>query len=125
MTKQRKRKNPSEERLYKKLKKLSGKRVSYETEKIDYVVSKTYIPDFPLRKKDGTLMFIEYKGYLRPSDRAKMIAVKKCNPNLDIRIVFARDNYLTKRKKSRYSDWARSNGFPCSIGTVPKEWVDE
>jgi len=93
----------------------------YEPYKLNYVLEKTYIPDFVLA---DTNIHIEAKGYLKPEDRQKMIAVKKANPDLDIRLWFQKDNYLTKSKKSKYSDWAEKNGFKYHIGEeLPKEWL--
>lgn len=93
----------------------------YEPYKVAYTLIKNYIPDFVL--PNGIL--IEAKGWLRPTDRTKLIAVKKSNPNLDLRIWFQADNYLTKKKHSKYSDWAKKNGFPFHVGTtLPKEWVE-
>lgn len=70
-------------------------------------------------------MLIETKGYLKPSDRRKLKSVLESNPTLDIRIIFQQDNYLTKSKKTRYSDWATKNGFKFSIQSFPKEWEKE
>jgi len=100
-------------------------RFKYEPFTIPYVLKSDYIPDFALTKKDGSDMLIETKGYLKPSDRRKLKAVKDQHPEMDIRIVFQQDNFLTKTKKSRYSDWAIKNGFKCSIGFIPKEWIKE
>jgi hypothetical protein len=97
---------------------------SYETEAIDYLLQFEYIPDFIIDKKTEKI-YIECKGYLQPSDRRKMIAVKKQHPDLDIRIIFQRDNWLTKKKKQRYSDWAEKNGFKWAIAEIPKEWLTD
>ena len=97
-------------------------KLKYEAERLDYVMKKTYIPDFIVELPDGNKFYIEVKGYLRPEDRTKMVAAKAFNPDLDIRMLFAQDNILYKGAKSRYSDWAKKNGFQYAIGTVPKEW---
>ncbi len=98
----------------------------YEPYSIPYVLKAGYIPDFVFTKKDGSEMLIETKGFFKPADRRKMLAVKECNPDLDIRIVFQRDNYLTKSKSSTYTDWAKKNGFPCHVGEeIPLKWLKE
>ena len=82
-----------------------------------------YTPDFVI----GNII-IEAKGKFTPRDRTKMIAVKACHPNLDIRILLMRDNWVTKKKLQRYSDWCDKNGFPyhvSAIGEVPEEWILE
>lgn len=108
----------------------------HEPCKIPYITEANYIPDFviykgklkkpkkPLTLSDlNDMILVETKGYFKPADRRKMLAVKKSNPKLDIRIVFQRDNYLTKSKKSKYSDWAEKHGFIWAIQEIPKEWL--
>lgn len=96
----------------------------YEPEKLKYVLYKNYIPDYKVKLSNGKQFFIEVKGYLRPTDRTKMVAVKSMNPELDIRFIFPQDNKLNKSSKTKYSDWAKKNNFRYHIGTnVPKEWL--
>jgi hypothetical protein len=97
-------------------------RFEYETVKLGYTLTKNYIPDFVCYLPNGRIIFIEAKGYLRPEDRTKMIAVKKENPHLDIRFVFGRNNKLNKNSKTTYGAWADAHGFKWTVGTVPKEW---
>jgi hypothetical protein len=96
---------------------------AYEGEKLPYYLEKKYIPDWTLTWPNGKVMYLEMKGWLRPSDRTKLIAVKKANPNIDIRIVFQTDNKLNKNSKTRYSKWAEKHGFPWAIKYIPKEWL--
>lgn len=100
--------------VHKALKK-KFKSTEYETEKLNYVVEKVYIPDFIVYDKYGNKIYIEAKGRFLPSDRTKMLKVREANPNLDIRIIFMQDNYLTKRKIQRYTDWATNHGFISSV----------
>ncbi len=102
--------------------KLSGSRVRYERDKLKYSVPRSYVPDFTVLKSDGTLMFLEVKGYFRPEDRTKMRCVKHDNPEADIRLVFASDNKISSRSAMRYSDWAKKYGYPFAVGTIPREW---
>jgi predicted nuclease of restriction endonuclease-like RecB superfamily len=99
-------------------KQLSKNKVSfkYESDKIPYVFSGFYIPDFVITTKTGKI-YIETKGYLRPEHKRKMVAVKKLNPQLDIRLLF----YADKKKDIK---WAEKNGFRYAIDTVPQEWLD-
>ena len=92
-------------------------------DKIPYYLVKQYIPDFSITFKDGRILYIEAKGWLRSEDRTKMIAVKKANPDLDIRLLFQNDNKLNKNSKSRYSDWAAKHGFPFAFKHVPIDWL--
>ena len=92
----------------------------YESEYFPYVIEHKYIPDF--RVGD---VYLETKGYFKPADRRKMLAVKKANPNLDIRFVFqAPHNKINKRSKTTYAMWAEKNGFPwCASYAIPISWL--
>ena len=91
----------------------------YETSKLNYTLDCSYTPDFHL--PNGVI--IEAKGFLKPTDRRKMIAVKKQHPGLDIRFVFQRDNPLSKGSKHTYCSWAEKHGFKaCVWPNVPPDW---
>lgn len=106
-------KNKFEQRIYALLKR---KKVSfkYESERIPYIISGHYIPDFVVGSGDDRV-FIETKGYLRPEHKRKMVAVKKLHPTLDIRILF----YAWKAKDVK---WAEKQGFPWAVDTIPDDW---
>lgn len=90
---------------------------------VRYILTKRYIPDFVL--PNGVI--VEAKGYFEPKDRTKMIAVKKQNPDLDLRILFQDANKrLTKSHNSKmYWQWAEQHGFPWDEGTaIPKDWYE-
>ena len=101
-----------------------GSTVEYETEKLEYTEVKQYTPDFIITKRDGTKIYVESKGYFPYPERAKMLAVKEQHPDLDIRIVYYRDNpsQLGRGSKSRPSDWALKHGFQYAVGSIPKDW---
>lgn len=118
--------------LYKDIKnKLPPKTlIEYEAIKLKYQIEGEYTPDFIITKPDGNVIFIEAKGNGRQFDqrtRQKMVAVKKNNPHLDIRIVFYSDGKIGPIRKDntfrRQSDWAKAEGFPFSIRTIPEEWL--
>jgi|TARA_R100000406_G_scaffold72835_1_gene53156 hypothetical protein len=91
----------------------------YECSKYEYTLTSKYTPDFFL--PSGTI--IEAKGFFRPSDRRKMLAVKEQHPELDIRFVFMRNNLLSKNSKSTYGDWAEKHGFQwCIYPNIPPDW---
>ena len=108
-------KNKFEEALLKQLRRAKCD-VLYESEKIPYVLARHYLPDFIISTPTGKV-YIEAKGYFRPEHKAKMVAVKKQHPELDIRIVF-----YTARPA--YVRWAERHGFKWAEGKVPKEWMD-
>ena len=92
----------------------------YEVEKFDYVTESKYTPDFFL--PNGVIL--EAKGFFKPSDRRKMVAVKKQNPDLDIRFVFQRNNTLSKNSKTTYGAWAEKHGFLwCIYPDIPTDWL--
>lgn len=111
--KPRKPRNKFEEKLYRQCSKAKTS-FEYETEKIAYIIAGHYLPDFILKTPLGKI-YVEAKGYFRPEHKRKLIAVKKLNPQLDIRIVF----YANKKE---YIRWAERNGFKYSIGNIPDEW---
>lgn len=83
-----------------------------------------YIPDFLL--PNGIL--VETKGRLTAADRAKMLNVKRDNPEADIRFLFQRSNQrITKSPNSlTYGQWADKHNFIWSTGdTIPEEWFNE
>lgn len=83
-----------------------------------YPDAKWYTPDFVLQ--NGVI--VEVKGRLTVHDRTKMLKVREQHPDLDIRFVFAFDNKLNPKSKTRYSDWCDKHGFLYAFGTVPEEW---
>ena len=99
-------------------------KVDYEYENcfFPYVIEHKYVPDF--RVGD---VYLETKGYFKPADRRKMKAVKKANPDLDIRLVFqAPYNKISKRSKTTYAKWADKNGFPwCAYYAIPIDWLKQ
>jgi predicted nuclease of restriction endonuclease-like RecB superfamily len=87
----------------------------YESERIPYLISGHYIPDFVLVTKLGKI-YIETKGHFRPEAKRKMAAVKKLNPSLDIRILFYK--YSKANEK-----WCLKHGFPFAINDIPDDWL--
>jgi predicted nuclease of restriction endonuclease-like RecB superfamily len=88
---------------------------SYESERIPYYLVCHYIPDFIVHTPTGTL-YIECKGYLRPEDKRKLIAVKRLNPHMDLRIL-----YFSNNKKN--TKWAERHGFKYAVSNIPPEWL--
>ena len=100
-----------------------GMSLEYEPHNIAYELKANYVPDAVLPNR----IYLEFKGLFTEQDRRKMLAVKKCNPDLDIRFVFQNANTrLTKSKKGKtYWQWCDKNGFQWSEKTIPLEWWDE
>lgn len=102
----------------------------YETVKLEYTAPETkhsYTPDFIIdRGKKLGKLFVEVKGRWTAQDRKKMVQVKECNPDKDIRIIFMIDNPITKKSKTTYTMWAEKRGIPCHVdreGALPDSWI--
>ena len=107
-------KNKFEKRTYSYLRRAKVQ-FKYESEKILYILARHYIPDFVIITPTGKI-YVECKGYLRPEHKAKMIAVKKQHPEIDLRILF----YASNKKNIK---WAEKNGFRYAVDKIPKEWL--
>jgi hypothetical protein len=103
----------------------------YETETIIYVEpaqTRRYTPDIILGRNKGAKreIIVEVKGRWTAQDRRKMSLVIEQNPQLDIRMLFARDNTISKNSRTKYSTWCAKRDIKFAIGTsVPQEWLEE
>lgn len=104
-----------------------GVKVAYETLKIPFTVpakQRNYIPDFVL--PNGII--VECKGRLDRDTREKMALVIEQNPDKDIRLLFMRNNKISKVSNTKYSDWCDKRNIKYAIseqGTVPESWIAE
>jgi predicted nuclease of restriction endonuclease-like RecB superfamily len=94
--------------------KRSKVKFEYEPERIPFVIASHYRPDFVLSTALGKV-YIECKGYFRPEDKRKLLAVKRQNPKYDIRILFY-------SHRPSYIKWAEKNGFKWAVEKIPREW---
>lgn len=80
----------------------------YELEKLPYILQNSYLPDFKINDN----VFVECKGFFKPSDRRKMLEVIKQYPKKKF-ILFFQDstNLISKRSKSTYGDWCDKNNI--------------
>ena len=102
---------------------LTGLGVSYqyESEKLSYTIEHNYTPDFVL----PNYLYLEAKGYWDPEDRRKILAVKRCNPDVDIRMVFQSPyNTISKKSKTTYAQWCDKHDIPwTSYKDIPIDWL--
>ena len=93
----------------------------YESIKVPYTIQHNYLPDFVLPNH----IYLEAKGYWEPSDRRKVLAVKRDNPDIDLRMVFqAPYNKISKKSKTTYAQWCEKHDIPwTSYHDIPIEWL--
>lgn len=88
----------------------------------DVSVQRRYTPDILLTTVN---VYVEAKGKFTSENRAKMEDFLRGDPGVDLRFIFQRDNWITKKHKSKYSDWCKKLGVKYAIGErVPEEWTD-
>ena len=93
----------------------------YESTKVPYIIQHHYTPDFVL----PNYTYLETKGYWDAADRRKVLAVKKANPEIDLRMVFqAPYNTISKKSKTTYAKWCEKHDIPwTSFHNIPLEWL--
>ena len=93
----------------------------YETEKLSYTIEHTYTPDFVL----PNYVYLETKGYWDAADRRKVLAVKRDNPEVDLRMVFQSPyNTISKKSKTTYAKWCEKHDIPwTAYHEIPLEWL--
>lgn len=98
----------------------------YETETLTYTIPEKkhkYTPDFKL--PNG--IYVECKGRWDTASRQKMALVVEQNPDKDIRMLFQRDNTITKASKTKYSDWCSKRNIIYHVspsGEMPDSWLE-
>jgi hypothetical protein len=78
-----------------------------------------YLLDFWFPKHE---FGIELKGRLTGHDRDKMVAVKRDNPEVNIKMLFLSNNRLHPRTEKRYMDWAAEAGYDASVKIPDMRW---
>ena len=98
-----------------------GVSYQYESEKLSYTIEHNYTPDFVL----PNYIYLETKGYWDAADRRKVLAVKKANPQIDLRMVFqAPFNTISKKSKTTYAMWCEKHDIPwTSYHDMPLDWL--
>lgn len=98
-----------------------GVSYEYESTKVPYTLQCNYTPDFLL--PNG--IYLEAKGFFDKEDRRKILAVKKANPDIDLRMVFQSPyNKISKGSKTTYAMWCDKHSIPwASFTSIPIEWL--
>jgi hypothetical protein len=94
----------------------------YEQLKLPYTYEANYTPDFIL--PNGVML--ECKGWFKPEDRRKMLAVIRSNPQADIRMVFQNpNNPISKGSKTTYAMWCDKHDIRwCHYQSIPADWFE-
>lgn len=96
----------------------------YEPCKLPYVIVHSYTPDFIIHPTGKAPFYLECKGYWTSSDRTKLLAVRKQNKDLDLRILFMNGNAkLNKKSKTTYGVWCDKHDFQWAEKKIPEEWL--
>ena len=98
-----------------------GVTYEYESTRVPYTIQHHYSPDLVLPNH----VLLETKGYWDAKDRRKILAVKKDNPYLDLRMVFQSPyNKINKNSKTTYAKWCEKHDIPwTSYHNIPLEWL--
>jgi len=109
-----------EERIADLLKNL-GVSFEYESTKVPYEIQFNYTPDFILPSG----IMLEAKGFWDADDRRKILAVRKCNPDLDIRMIFQTPyNRISKKSKTTYAQWCDKHDIKwTTFQEIPIDWL--
>jgi hypothetical protein len=97
----------------------------YESERVFYAIPYTYVTDFTLPEEvtvTGEPIYVECKGWLRPEDKRKLLAIRTDNPGMDLRVLLYRgqDKQGTPTKDAK---WCNRNGFKWAHRRVPDSWL--
>ena len=109
-----------EEKVATLLKEL-GVYYEYESTQVPYVIQHNYTPDFLLPNH----VYLETKGYWDAADRRKVLAVKRDNPFIDLRMVFQSPyNTISKKSKTTYAKWCEKHDIPwTAYHEIPLDWL--
>ena len=94
-------------------------RVNAKRVRIPYTISADYVPDIVL--PNG--IHVEVKGYFPLADRRKIEAVIRCNPDLDLRMVFS-DPWTRQGNMVAPIAWCEKRGVTWAAYAVPREWLE-
>ena len=92
---------------------------TYETDRLGYSLKRNYTPDFKIGD-----VFVEVKGYWPPSDRAKLLAVFKSNPETMLFVALERPALtISKKSKTTYAQWCDNNRIPWCPVPIPQQFL--
>lgn len=86
-------------------------KAEYEAARFPYTLDCVYNPDWKLAGG----VYLETKGNFKASERRKVLAVLKAHPKMDLRMVFQRNNRISKVSKTTYGSWCDKHGIRWSV----------
>lgn len=97
--------NKFEEKVAKQV----GPTYTYETKKLTYTLTHSYLPDFV---DEANKSIIEAKGMFTAEDRRKHKAIRDQYPDWSVCIVFQNpDRKLSKTSSTTYAGWCDKQGI--------------
>ena len=98
-----------------------GVSYEYESTQVPYVIQHNYTPDFLLPNH----VYLETKGYWDAADRRKVLAVKRDNPLIDLRMEFKSPyKTISKKSKTTYAQWCDKHDIPwTAYHEIPLAWL--
>lgn len=102
-----------------------GVKWEYEPEKYPYTLPVCYYePDFKITWNDGTVEYMEAKGFFEPQDRTKMKVIREQYPDMNITMHFQKEyNRLSPSSPTTYLEWAEKHGFPVRFFNEFGTWL--
>lgn len=88
---------------------------------------RTYTPDFGLKNTQGKIaFFVETKGLFTSENRRTLLLVKQQLPDVEVRMLFMRNNKIHKNNPKLYGDWCNEHGIKWAVGKeIPYGWREE
>lgn len=101
------------------------KKWAYEKERWSYQFEvQHYTPDFFITRLNDKEFVVEYKGKMTKEMRKKLLAIKNCNSDRDLRLVFERGkNKIQSKSKTTYLKWSERNKLDAADKHIPEEWL--
>jgi hypothetical protein len=64
-----------------------------------------YRPDFRVTQNDGTIYYVEVKGYMDARSRTVLKRMAKYHPNIRVQVVDSKRYRVIARNAGAFSDW--------------------
>lgn len=107
---------------------LDGWDILYEETNMPYTISAIYNCDFTCvsRGPKRSPVYLEGKGFFSYKDRVKMQNVCEQYPYHDIRMVFQKNNKLSRNAKMTYGEWCDKRNIPwILVEDITLDWLLE